>query len=125
MGLLMREEEVMHRVSPVRVRDPINRCLSSVRNQPPDCARVAPRPADGFWRLPQGLLLGGGEICQQLGFHRADVGAGGAPSCLARGSQSDDVSPPIGELGVRVTYLATPSSADTSGPDCDFAVPVA
>jgi DNA-binding transcriptional MerR regulator len=28
------------------------------------------------------------------------------------------------ELGARITYIASPSGAETSGPDCDFAVPV-
>ena len=29
------------------------------------------------------------------------------------------------DLGVRITYLATPPITDTSVPDCDFAVPFA
>ena len=43
----------------------------------------------------------------------------------AQGIEDEQLSLTPEDLGVRITYLATPPITDTSVPDCDFAVPFA
>jgi DNA-binding transcriptional MerR regulator len=43
----------------------------------------------------------------------------------AQGIEDEQLSLTPDDLGVRITYLATPPITDTSVPDCDFAVPFA
>jgi hypothetical protein len=43
----------------------------------------------------------------------------------AQGIEDKQLSLTPDDLGVRITYLATPPITDTSVPDCDFAVPFA
>ena len=43
----------------------------------------------------------------------------------AQGLQEKQLSLTPEDLGVRITYLATPPITDASVPDCDFAVPFA
>jgi DNA-binding transcriptional MerR regulator len=43
----------------------------------------------------------------------------------AQGIEDEKLSLTPDDLGVRITYLATPPITDTSVPDCDFAVPFA
>jgi DNA-binding transcriptional MerR regulator len=43
----------------------------------------------------------------------------------ARGIDAEQLSLKPEDLGVRLTYLATPPITETSAPDCDFAVPFA
>jgi DNA-binding transcriptional MerR regulator len=43
----------------------------------------------------------------------------------AQGLQEKQLTPTPEDLGVRITYLATPPITDASVPDCDFAVPFA
>ena len=43
----------------------------------------------------------------------------------AQGIDDKDLTLTPEDLGVRITYLATPPITDASVPDCDFAVPFA